>query len=710
MAASTTASATASVVTARNAESEQDKRQIATLQDFLRKYHKEEHVTRRDVLDGKYQIDLNTPLPTFSNATARAYAVKDLTNESRQCFGLVCDHSHVQRHRAIQLLKLRKHPNILPLLAAGVVKLSKPEEERMIIVYERPLGKKLSEVLAEHQGEITDLFIVKNILAPLILALEHLDSSEIAHGNINADNIYYVNGVPVLGDCVSAPCGLNQIYYYETLERTQAMPSGKGEGNTSCDYYALAVLTLYILYGPEHFRYYTPESLAAAIMREGAYNALLRSRNTSEIFYDFFRALLTHSSEERWTYRQLKPWADGKRFNMLLPPPPLVTVRPFEFEGKEVYTRREVAHLLYTHWDKIYGVLENGYLFNWVNVSLRSKELSSNISKLSKTAVDVFRRSEIQYMECVMRILLYLDPIGPMRMGPLSLHIDGVEMLCANLYMKKEDKSLQVLMQFIELNWAAYWVEQAKKSIKFVMPPAIATTIAKLEQLRLSIRNTSLGFGQERLLYDLNPEMPCQSKIFQGTYVNSLPSALAKFDEIAPTFGTDKELLDRHLAAFISSKLKLQHETRLRELSNMPAMAENMSIIALKLLAEANRKANNAPRYGLTHLLALRVFPFFDKLQSRTMRAYMKNALLESAQAGDLLALSRLVISSDYIASDNHGFHYAWSSFQSNVARIASYKRGDNLDLISGNLGAFASKLVAYGIFFITIYLFLRRQ
>ncbi len=56
----------------------------------------------------------------------------------------------------------------------------------------------------------------------------------------------------------------------------------------------------------------------------------------------------------------------------------------------------------------------------------------------------------------------------------------------------------------------------------------------KLERLRSIIRNAGLGFGIERMLYDLNPDMPCQSPLFAQWHVATLPALLKQLDRLAP--------------------------------------------------------------------------------------------------------------------------------------------------------------------------------
>lgn len=691
-------------VATSKADANDNGRYTNTLSDFLRRYQRPEGEPRRDILEGRYQINLAEPLPEFDTKTARAYAATDMADSTRRFFALVCSHGTLQRYHVIQPLKNAPHVNLLPLMAAGVVALSQPQEERFVIIYERPLGKKLSQLLVESPGVVTDHFITRNIITPLASAIDHLSKMGIPHGSINPANIYF-HETAVLGDCVSMPCGDNQPFYYEPVERMQALPAAKGEGISTQDYYALAVLTLQLLHGPGHFADFNPTALIGAILREGAYAVLTRNKENPEVFYDFLRGTLYQTPKDCWDYTQIKLWIEGKRFNMLVPPGPIPASRPFEFQDMEAGNRRELAHLLYTRFDLIAPILETGQLTQWVLTGLRNKELSDLISQAGKSALEAQGKKEVAYNEHIMRLLVLLDPEGPVRLGKLSFHIDGMETLCASLFMAKADTELQLLSRFIEFNAQNFVLEQRRKNPAYQVPSATNTTITKLDKLRVSIRNTSLGFGPERILYDLNPDMACQSRLFDGLNISNLPALLVKLDQLAPRLSNEQDPIDRHIAAFLASKLNIQYDIRLPELSGLPSLASNKAVIALHMLSLAQAKTGMIQLPGLTHWLGLRILPLLESIRSRVLRDHMKIMLISRAQSGSLTALAELIISGEYASADHQGFSDAWTAFQANAVQINSYRKGENIEKTSQGLGLFLSKSFAYVAFFITLFI-----
>ena len=677
------------------AELKHDAQAAARLNDYLRSYTPPAGESRQNVLQGRYQVDLNAPLPEFDSPSARAYAASDLAEPTRTLFAQVCQPGSIQRHRVIQALKSINHPHITQLVAAGVLELSKPEEERFVIFFVRPAGKKLSEMLAQQRGYINQQLLSERIIAPIASAIHQFDELGISHGLINPDNIYFSDHA-VVGPCVAEPCGFSQLIPYEPVERLQALPNGKGEGSTAHDVYALAALTLYIIHGPKYFAELTREHHILDILREGVYNAMMRHIEVPEIFYDFFRGIFCQNPEDRWDYRHLKPWLDGKRFNVLPPPAPAEAIRPFEFGEMQALTRGELAHTLAQNWEKAIEPLASGKVTQWVTVSLRSKEVAESVTRVSRSIAEIGNRNELQLLEQLMRLSVALDPNGPIRIHDLAFHLDGIDTLVADFYSHKAHQELQMIAKFIEFNMGSYWLDQHRKSGDYEMPPILNAISIKLDRLRTTIRSPGFGFGLERMLYDLNPDMPCLSPLFTGMHVTGLPALLQHLDSLAPSMAKNEDPIDRHIAAFIASKLSIQHEIRLHELAATPSLATHRALLALHLLSLAQQKVANLQLPGLTHWVALRILPVLDTIHSRTLRQRLKALLVDQAAAGYTQLLADVFVNTDYATADQQGFNQAWRLYQTNAAQIDSYRKGTLIDERSARVGYAIAKMIAY--------------
>jgi hypothetical protein len=690
-----------------HSDSSQDSQHLTVFANFLQNYHPQHGETKKDTLAERYQIDSQKSLPEFSTPYAQAYVAKDITDGGKKLFALVCHPEVVARHATLRKMQSSPHPRLLPLLATGPIWLSHQREERFALIYPQPQGKSLAQCLTEKTLGINEVFLMDAIISPLVAAIEHLSLLGITHGAINPHNIYFGENV-ILGDCCAGPCGASQDFFCETVERLQSMPLGKGEGNNTHDYYALAALVLYLLHGPDHFSNRNPDEFITAILREGAHAALTNGKSNPDILDDFLHGILCQHSKDRWDATQIKAWLSGKRFNVLRPPLPSTSVRPFELGTIPAYSRREVAYVLHNNPSLARGALDTGQLAQWIAVSLRDKEFSETILRLGKTAADLSSGHDLQYNEYVMHILLLLDPEGPIRLGSMAFHIDGVDSLFAYLAAEKSEKDLLLLTKFIEMHMASYWLEQKQNDPGFTMTDGLHALFTKLEKLRASTRNLGLGFGVERILYELNPEMPCQSPFFDNRHIVSLPVLLMQLDQLAPAFANGQDPMDRHIAAFIACKLGIQHEIRLHDLAAIPALAAHRSVLALKLLVMAQEKSGIIRLPGLAHWLALRIAPTLEYIRSRTLRQKIKAGLLECVRSGSAIQMASVIINPGYAAEDHNGFSEAWNTFHENAKQIKAYRAGENIDALSERLGLEMAKFFAYGALAITLFVLLR--
>lgn len=676
------------------------------LRDFLREYKPAPPKGEPDVLQGRFRIDMSHPLKEFSHEHAQAYEAADTLDNNTPCIAMLCESKHMQRYRVMERIQTIEHRAVLPLKGFGSIELSTGNAERFAVVYQRPNGQPLTQWVAQKRISHSPHFLLEHVLIPLITGLEHFGALDISHGLVNPHNIFFDGQLAVLGPCVSGPSGYSQPYCFESLERLQAHPCGKGEGSVSQDYYALAVTLLYILHGAEHFAYFTHESLALRVLKEGAYNTLMRDREVPEIFYDFLRGTLTQNPEERWGEKQLKSWLAGKRYNVLPPPPPTEAVRPFEFKEMPVSNRRELAHLFASDWGAMLGSLHNSALSHWVTVSLRNKELAEMIAKLVKSALELHGKNDTQVAEILSNIVLLLDQLGPLRIRQLSMNVEGIDTMTAEMYQQNAASELQFLAKFVETNMINYWITlQTKRQPDFHLDDRLNDLVHRLDRLRNCIRNSGYGFGLERMLYDLNPDLPCQSPLFDNRYVRTLPQLLRALDRVAPGLEGD-EIIDRHVAAFIASKLQIQNEIRLNDLASMPMLATSRIMIALYLLATVQERVEPMRLPGLTHWFAVRLLPMMDSIHSKTLRQKMKSMLVNITPLGLTQKLAELMINADYAAADSGGFEKALETYRKNALEITKLKQPERLEYETHRMGLNLATTLAYaGLIFSVLYI-----
>ena len=109
----------------------------------------------------------------------------------------------------------------------------------------------------------------------------------------------------------------------------------------------------------------------------------------------------------------------------------------------------------------------------------------------------------------VARVCIALDPPAPLRYRGQFLMLDGFGGALAEASVKGD--GVQALAQAITAQLPMFWVNmQAESKAEFV------PLIQSFEMMRGFLEKPAPGFGIERVLYELNPAMPCVSARYFG--------------------------------------------------------------------------------------------------------------------------------------------------------------------------------------------------
>ncbi|MDA0653270.1 MAG: hypothetical protein O3C49_08350, partial [Proteobacteria bacterium] len=154
--------------------------------------------------------------------------------------------------------------------------------------------------------------------------------------------------------------------------------------------------------------------------------------------------------------------------------------------------------------------------------------------------------------EKIAQISVLMDPIGPFRFKGLVAMPNAMGPILANAFRKKEKETINLIAEIIGNGAAAKWYS-AQSQRDQIIDEAEQKNIRRMQQL---LRHTGPGYGIERCLYMLNPQYPCQSDILQGKIVSDVVDLLPALETLVQTNGKLPILLDRHLTAFIASRIK----------------------------------------------------------------------------------------------------------------------------------------------------------
>lgn len=616
---------------------------------------------KKDELIARFTLLPGRSLPEYDHPYAKAFEAVDQFNDQRPIYALVCDNSMPIRLQAINELNAFSHPHLQMLLGAGVVNCSHLSESRYVLFLERPHGIRLSETFRKNT-RFLERQVIDLIVGPATKALVAMREKKIHHGHIHPHN-FFVSDQSQLAECVSSPCGTQSPYLYEPLERLMADPLGRGEASEKADVYSLGVLAYEALYGLDRLKAIPRETFIEHAIQAGTYRILAKNRDFSEKFQDFFRGTLNENPAERWSLDQLSQWVGGKRFNMIVPGQPKDASRPVMFMNEEFFNRRVLAHTLHVHWRQALKEIKELKIDRWCEMSLHKPELAEKIDRAMRFAGS--GSTDTQLNDMLTRVIAILDPTGPLRTVTFSLRPDAIAQLLADV-AKHNGPELNQLIAIIDNDLSNYWAEQVESN----KTPEVGNAIFRLQKVKPILKKKELGFGLERALYDLNPSLCCQSPLLKPYHVMTAIDALKTLDALAPSLAPNTSLEDRHIAAFIASKIDNNKEIRLHDLENVPALANNQELIMMRLLAKAQQKTPKLPLVGLSAWAGTRIEQMIDSIHNRVIRKRLKLALKRLAQTGNLSEVMTAIINADVSFRDNDGFVKAIALHQFSHERI----------------------------------------
>jgi hypothetical protein len=658
---------------------------------FLKQYEPAKNaVSLKDILPAQFRIDIGKTLPQWSAPLSPAFQTTDETQAGKSFHALLCPTGLPLRLKAIQILKDFRHPNLMTLVASGLVDIPQMGETRYALIYETPNAKSLATIIKERKSTFTDRIIMTDVITPLADILKRFEDAGIAHGRLNLDNIYFGDRL-IVGDCLSEPCGFSQTTIFEPLERVLASPLGKGEADSNADCYAVGMLALHLASGATTLTKLDSPQYIEQVLKLGAYNVLMQDREFSNILQDFLRGTLNEKIAERWGTKLIQSWLGGKRFNLIPPSPPREATRSFSFLEEDYASRKALAHALFTHWDDAPDVLKEGKLARWLELSLHKPALAEALHRISKSAGEAVTPTPRQMNEIITRTIALLDPDGPIRMGSVQVRVEGIGSMLADLFMQKKQKELQAIADIIENDIPNFWADLHKDDLL----PEVSTALWRIQRVRLWMRQTVIGAGMERCLYDLNPTLACQSPHIARFCPLDLSALLYALDSVSKEKGADSEVLDRHSGAFIASKLDMQKDLKIHELQTMPSLVTHPKLISLKLLIAAQEKTGLLKLRGLSAWVAHRIMPLLDNIHNRKARSLAQTNLAKAASSGDLRQISALVFSDGLFRSDSSRFEDAARNFYAYQNKIEELRSEENLASQSERNGYFIAQLFA---------------
>ncbi len=674
---------------------------LAALMDSYRATYNPYGEKQNDLLK-RFTLLPDKPLPEYDHAYAKAYAAIDDFSNNRNAYAMVCDNSLPYRDGAIAAMLGNAIPHMVPIYGAGTVNCSHLNESRYVLFMEMPEGQRLSDAMVT-RPRLHEHMLIDHVMQPTIRALAGLRTKKVSHGNLCPQTIYVGEGAG-LAECYSMPPGTIGHHMYRPLEHLMCDTLGHGDATEQGDVYALGILAYELLYGVERFRRLPREEYIKLILSYTTYQVFANNRDFSDAFQDFFRGTLNDNPAERWSLDQVIQWLGGKRFNMIAPSPPKEAARPFAFGGENFFSRHLLANAFHRNWREAVKDIKTMKLERWCETSLHRPEMGERVERALRIAGEASTEKHVSDM--MSRIIAILDPTGPIRSMSLAIRPDAIGLMLADMLKGDNHQDLSQLLGMIETDVSSYWSELSEAN----KPGEMSQIIWKLQRMRPFLKSRSFGFGVERIMYDLNPSLPCQSHLLKPYHLTTAIDTLKTLDALAHNLAPDTSFNDRHMAAFVASKISLSKELTLDELRTIPKLATNDELVVMKILARAQLKVGKQEKLhlvGLCTWAAMRIEKMLDEIHNRILRKRLKLQLKRLASTGDLNELLVVIINQDIASRDYDGFAKAIALHQINQKKIERYENPRLIDHYAQEMGRKMAMIISYTALTITSYVVL---
>lgn len=623
------------------------------------------------LLRDRFLILSDTPLNDLSTPSTQAFLAEDRQDPSRNLYALICTPGLPPRTSVMAAIRGLTLRGILPLVEWDKVFWPPFGQNTLVVIYERPMGGRLMDADASGEQPVNEYTIPKLVIEPILAALKETEDLGITHRSIRPDNLYFKDEQRqeiVLGDLVTVPPGFDQPPIFEIIERSTANKGGRGTGNNADDLYALGITLVHILLGRRPLEGISDDDVLMRKIESGTYMALCEKERMAPGLVEPLRGLLNDDVKLRWTIAEMESWLGGQHKTPSQGRPPPKSESPFELAGSEYFNKRILAYAMSKNVTEAARRVKDGGLENWLRRGLNDSETAD----LVKAAVDVGKAYEQspqgQDDFLITKVSIILDPTSPIRYKGFDFMADGFGPAMAVEILRRGDT--QVPAEVISLNLFVMWLELQEDFL---------FEVGKLErnfaQLRAYLQKTGPGYGIERCLYEINPSLPCQSQLVIHNYVVQPNDLLPALDEAAKRISPRTKPIDRHIAAFIATHIRMDIEPHLRAIGSEEEEKSIIGMLSLLALLQWNQKLTDL--LGLASWVGGLLGPAIRSYHSRTTRREIEHEIPSLVRKGSLPEMFNLIDNVEKRKKDTDGYTIAKAEFTAAEAEILDLGRKD---------------------------------
>ncbi|WP_430475256.1 protein kinase family protein [Thalassospira lucentensis] len=649
----------------------------------------------RSVEIGNFRVFMNLRLPEFDMGHCKAYSADNLRRDEGSAFAIVTDPALPTRYDLLKFLTGMHLAGQIDLLDSEIALWPPFGRKTMVLFYEKPKGGRVAAKVGKKKLPIDEHDISSVVVEPLMSVLQALGEKGLAHRNVRAGNLFFADPLGekvVLGDCAGGPPGYNQPLVYETAARMSADPAGRGMGTLSDDLYALGMTLAELGIGHVPLNKLSDQEAMDLKLSKGSFQAIASQEKLPLVLIEPVRGLLCDDPEERWGFNELNAWIDGRRNKPVQTNTEKRAARSQNLAGRDYYTVRALAQGMAANWVTSLAPLRDSTIEIWLRRGLgdneRAKALSDAMRQLQWAGAD--KRSAEDVL--IARAIIIMDPTGPVRFKGFSSMVDGFGYMLS--YDVQHGRGPQRFADVVVRDVPSFW---------FGRQEGFSPEVQKLQQLyknlRYYIQQQSAGYGYERCLYTSVRNQHCLSPMIEQEYVVEISQLLPALEKAAEEASEDTWPVDRHIAAFIATRLEDDVEGQLMAMQN-PSDEVEYSRAIISMLAIVQWRHGPENLQNLSHWVARLMEPAIKVFHSKARRERVENEIPKLAKRGNLVELYNLINDEQERRKDQSEFVEAvaeYSEAESEVFDLESSgpARLELAEKVGQQAAAFASTMIA---------------
>lgn len=614
----------------------------------------------RAVLKGEIDILFDRRIPHLDQGPVRAYEARPMVSSASRSpyFALICEPYLIPRPRLASSYAGIINPCMARLVSYGPVFWPHEQGWRYCFIYENTLGQPL---MKSDQQEVLGLrqdHVMKAVVKPMINVLLDLRDADIYHGNIRPWNMFdggdRVLDKVILGEFLSTPPGSVQPALFEPVERAMCDPVARGPGTFQDDLYALGVSLTLILRKKNPLEGFSEENIVREKIENGSYVALTGKERFTGPMLELLRGLLYDDRDQRWTLDEVMAWMDGQHMSPKQGSRRKKASRPIAFNAERYYREDLLAMDLNKNQSEAVQIIDGGHLDQWISRSLEDNTIRNRLEQAIETAQEQ-GRGPGYWDRLLSRVSIALHPDAPLRYKGLNLNAEGISAALASAFVLKKD--LQPYGEIISQNLVMYWVSaQTSPGID------VGSLASRFDACRAFLRQANMGYGLERCLYHINPEVPCLSERLRKYYVTNPEDLMYALEDMAETADRTELLIDRHIAAFLSVRDRKVIDAYWSDLNSTEY--HKKVIGNLKVLATIQSRARMEPLPGLARRVADLLEPVYERYHDRELRRNLKEKIESIKSSGNLSRMAGIFENSETLQKDMGNFRQAMAEYQ----------------------------------------------